>query len=426
MSYYVFLLIMLCSVGFYNPMGMVSEQAQKALFLLSTVGGLGYAIVRGVKLYGVASHRFPYMPYIFLLLGMCGSMVMASAYHSQTLSQTLVATLPYLMAYSTFYTFLKLDIPRERMMNTLIVLSLISAFCYFANLSVAPRMLFGRPLSGEDLSRGIIRIPIVLIEMFPMLLFYAIDRWMSTRRRKWLLYIAFLVTMIFLSVIRQIIALSALLALFYVFRQASLTKKFAIVAGVAIVVTVVLPRIPIYNTMMELSETQSDDSEEEEDIRIQAWRFYTYEYQTNALSPLFGNGMPSQGKSVWGKKFDADVDATKCYNSDVGWAGFFWHFGAVTTMALLVLLISAAAKRKPERLRYLTYYLIFIIITSVASGPVLYYWQITNITIALYLIYKKESPTTHRDHHAEPDRPHNPELQQRRGYPQLHRISAGA
>lgn len=414
MSYYVFLFIVLSSVGFYNPMGVLNEQAQKALFLLSTFVGLGYALARGVKLYGVANHRFPYMPYILLLSGIGVSMVMASAFHSQSLPQTVVATLPYLMAYSTFFIFLKLDIPRERIMNTYIVLTIIAGVCYFTNLSVAPRMLFGRPLLGEDLSRGIIRIPIVFIEVFPLMLFYAINKWMDTRKKKWLVYIVFVTVMIFMSVIRQLILLSAVLGLFFYFSQATWVKKALMIAGAALIVTVVLPRIPIYNAMMELSEQQGDDNEDEEDIRIQAWRFYTYEYQTNSLTYIFGNGLPSQGKSVWGKKFDSDIDATKCFYVDVGWAGFFWLFGGVATVALLILLLSAALKRKAQDLRYTSYWLVLVTLTSIASGIILYYFQIIQVCLCLYLVYKKESETEPAEEPAL-----QPEAPAKRGYPQL-------
>lgn len=147
--------------------------------------------------------------------------------------------------------------------------------------------------------------------------------------------------------------------------------------------------------MVELSEEQAERNKtEKEDIRITAWKFYTNEYQTNELTRIFGNGLPSIGNSKWGNDFEKtisyDYGGNGCFFVDVGWAGFYWLFGAFSTLSLIILLIKAILKNKQTNRQYLSYWLVFLLLTSIASAPILFYSQIISVVTTLYLVYGKE------------------------------------
>ncbi|MDE7376804.1 MAG: hypothetical protein K2N16_08135 [Muribaculaceae bacterium] len=382
------ILVVLSSVGFFNPHAMVSEQLQKLSFFLSILLCFGYGSVNGVSLRGV---KFPRTAFVLLLGGIGLSIIMASAFHTQSLKVSLIATMPYLFAYGFFFALMKLDVPRERLIQAYFGLAAVSTVVYFCNVATVPFNMFGEPIINlESEDRGIIRIPVVFIEFFPLLAFYAINRWMIDKKKKWFVIYAWILLMILLSVIRQVIALTLVLSLLFVMQKMSWKIKALTAAGVVAVVIWVLPLIPMYSAMIELSEKQAEENADEENVRIQSWRYYTYEHQTNALSPIFGNGMPSFGNSRWGIQFDSETLESGCFAADVGWAGFFWYFGGIATAALVYMLISAAVKKKRQENRYLTYWLVFVMITSFASGPPLYYWQIVDIVMCLYLVYKKD------------------------------------
>lgn len=382
------ILVVLSSVGFFNPHAMFSEQLQKLSFFLSILLCFGYGAVNGVSLRGV---KFPRTAYILLLGGIGLSIIMGSAFHTQSLKVTVIATMPYLFAYGFFYALMKLDVPRERLIQAYFGLAAVSTVVYFCNVATVPFNMFGEPIINlESEDRGIIRIPVVFIEFFPMLAFYAINRWMIDKKKIWFVIYVWILVMIFLSVIRQIIALTLVLSLLFVMQKMSWRIKALTAAGVVAVVIWVLPLIPMYSAMIELSEKQAEENADEENIRIQSWRYYTYEHQTNALTPIFGNGMPSFGNSRWGTQFESETLESGCFAADVGWAGFFWYFGIVATAALVYLLINAAVMKKRQENRYLTYWLVFVMLTSFASGPPLYYWQIIDIVMCLYMVYKKD------------------------------------
>lgn len=318
MRYCLFLLIVLASVEFFNPAQIISQPLHKALFMLAVGAGFAYGLNSLSKL---RDRDFPKVAYAVLMLGIAVSAVMCSAFHTQGLRVSFMATAPFLAAYFSFYVFLLLDIPPEKIMKTYMWLALASTGVYFANLMHVPYNIFGEAmLENEDMSRGIVRLPVVFIEFFPMLVFYCINRWFDSGKKYWLWALAWLGVMIALSVIRQVIALTAVLGLMFIFRKLSWKMKLAMAAAVVAVVVWVLPLIPIYQAMIELSEDQRDANEETEDIRITAWRYYTVEGQTNDITPILGNGIPSVGNSQWGTMYDSEIDDNKCFYVDVGWA----------------------------------------------------------------------------------------------------------
>ncbi len=375
-------------MGFFNPLSLLSESMQKLVFYIAFIIGMGYGLFFGKN---TSSTKYPRKAYIILLCGILFSCFMASGFHNQSLKTSFITTFSYLASYSCFFVFLKLNVPREKVMKTLIILSFISAFVYSVNLIGAPLFSFGRPVEDKDLSRGIVRIAIVYIELFPLLLFYSIQKWKETKKLKWALYGTFIMIMIFLSVTRQIIFLSALLGMLYILQNTSFIKKIVIITATVLVGLIVLPRIPAYRTMLELSKEQKEENDDKDNIRITAWEYYTYENQTNAITPIFGNGVPAFDKSPWGIAFNAETDSNLCFAADVGWAGFFYYFGAISTIVLLIIFIRSTIVSKSKGLYYTTYWTILVVITSVASGIILYYYQVVAVSLVLYLIFSEES-----------------------------------
>lgn len=389
---YIYVFIVLTSLSFYNPFGLISPQLGKFLFYFVCLVALMLANKQGVILRRV---KYPRAAYKMLIGGIAFSIVMVVLFQKQSLKTTVIATLPYLFAYSTFYVFMKLNIPKERIERIIWIFCYVSMGVYIVNALSFPNMVFGAEKEEFDMSRGIARLGVRSIELMVLFFLYAINQWILTRRRKYVWLILLTFTFIVLSLTRQIIGLSVVLGLLFIMQKASWPKKIGVITVCALLYLFVLPQIPIFKTMAELSEAQAERNKyEEEDIRIQAWRFYTYGYQTNAITPILGNGIPAMGKSQWAKNYEMTVSplygGNACFTVDVGWAGFFWYFGAVATLGLLVLLVKAAMKKKAKDRQYLTYWCIFLTLTSAASGPILFYSQIVSVMTVLYLVYGKE------------------------------------
>lgn len=382
MGYAAFLLILLSAVAFFNYHAMLSEQMQKALFYLAVLFGGFVAWTQGGT-----EKDYPRKALILLMAGIVISIFMSSMYHPQSLSVSVKTTLPGLLAYLTLAIYMRLNLQIDKVIRIYLVLAAVSSVVYFCNVLTLPNNIFGKPLLALDETRGIVRLPVVFGEFFPVLIFYAINRWLKDKKIKWVAIGSALLVMVVLSVVRQVILYTVLLSMFFILKKVSWKIKVALCAAGAAVVIFVLPMIPVYKAMMELSEDQADENEEVENIRITAWRYYTYDNQTGALTPIFGNGTASYGNSIWGIAFDAETEDNGCFAEDVGWAGFYWRYGAVALAGLLWLMISALSRKKAENMQFLNYGLIYYLLLPIASGPNLYYHQIINLTMLLYMAY---------------------------------------
>jgi hypothetical protein len=400
----ILIFVLLAAYAFFNPFLIFSPQIQKLIFYIAVViAGLYYVSNRDDS----RTSDFPYLNFMVLLGAILVSDFMASIQHEQGFLATVQTSLSYLLAYSFVLVLLRSNLEVKDVINCILIICGLSIVIYFGNLITFPNNIFIKPLF-EDISRGMLRIPVPYGELFILLVFYGINQInLENDKKKWTWVVAISLLMILLSVVRQMIALTFILGFWFYLKNISALKKIIFSVIVLVVIFYVVPQIPMFQAMMELTQSQQDDAEEEDDIRLQAWEYYTVGNQSSVVSPVLGNGVPALGISRWGRYIDRERYFTEMYPEDVGWAGFFWYFGGVATIALAALLIRAILKRKNEDENYLTYWFIYIFITSIASAPILYYNQIISISVALYLVYIPKNET---------DRHHNSNLQQLRRY----------
>lgn len=388
-KYIIIFLIYLSAQNFFNPFGIVPPQVGKALFYIFSLIGLYFAFKSNVKLNRI---KYPRKAYKLLIIGICISIAMGSLFHEQSFWVSVIATMPFLFAYLFFFILMKLQVDKALIEKTLKILVVCSLVMYLANLAVFPNKIFGESQEEYDMSRGFARLGVPMIEIVVIYLLYSIYEWMVTRRKKWLIWIGITLVLIVMSLTRQVILFSLVFGLLFVLKRARMSIRVGVVLLSVIFYYFVLPQIPIYKTMMELSEEQAEKNKyEKEDIRITAWRFYTTENQTNSVTPFLGNGIPSEGNSVWGikhmKTIYYEYGGNGCFTVDVGWAGFYWLFGLFATLALMTIMIKAIIRKKPDKESYMSYGILFFLITSITAGPILFSQHIVSLCLILYLIY---------------------------------------
>lgn len=379
-------LVYLAAQGFFNPFGLINPQLSKTLFVAFSI----IAVLFAFRKRNVGN--YPKWAYRCLMIGIIGASIMAMIFHAQSCVVSLVAILPYFLGYTYFFVLEKSKPSVIFLEKAFRILTICSLLIYIVNLVSFPTMIFGETKDEYDMSRGFVRIGMPMIEIVVTYFFYCINNWMIEKNKKNVFWLILTGSMIFMSLTRQIIALSSILGLLFIMQKASLFKKISVVVVCGFIVYVVLPQIPMVKTMIELSENQAINNQNDEDIRVTAWRFYTTEFQTNQLSPIFGNGVPSYGKSKWGNFVEQTtalrVDGgNACFTVDVGWAGFFWYFGGIATFGLLFLIIKGIKIHQYRDKQYLSYSLAFIGLAAIASGPILYYSQISSLSLILYMAY---------------------------------------
>lgn len=386
------LIVFLSSIGFLNPLSLFSDQVVKFMFYLSFLIA-AFVATRNRNKHASIIH-YPKKIYYTLILGISFSTVMVYLFQNQSFSTTVIATLPFLFSYLFLFVLLRFSLSKELLIKLITVLCILGIIAYLVDRITFPVIIFDTGRSQLDEERGI-RINIPFIELDVMMFMYSINQYLSKHERKWLFGIIVFGLFIILSLTRQIILLSLVLGLLLCMQKVLFFKKLFVLAGAYIVYIFILPQIPLYQNMMKISEEQAEQNQyKEDDIRIQAWRFYTDEYQTNSLTYIFGNGVPSFGNSIWGDNVARTVyienGGNGCYQADVGWAGFYWYFGLFSTFSLLFLLVIAIKQRKDGNEQYINYWLLFILTSSLASGVIIYQSQILSVMTGLYLAFKSQ------------------------------------
>ena len=400
------ILIYLSAQSFFNPLGGISAQLGKFLFYGFSLIGLFIALRNKYRI----KQQYPSKAYWLMITAILLSVLPVCIIYEQPLVVSFVAILPTIFSYLFFFILLKCLPDKGLLMNFVKIMVVCSFIMYIANLLTFPNLIFGASKNAYDDSRGFVRLGVPMIEFVVLWLFYSVNQWIMSGSKKWFVGIAITGFLVVMSLTRQVILISVVFSFLMIMQKAKIWKKIVVIATVASFTMFVLPEIPIYKSMMELSQKQAEDNKyDKEDIRITAWRFYTIEYQENIVTRIMGNGLPSIGNSTLGDKFEKTVSlrygGNGCYYVDVGWAGFYWLYGIFGVFGLLTLVIKASLIALRKKNTYQFYWLLFIIISSVSSAPILFHSQVVSLCIVLYLIFGNDYERKNKIHSV--------------GYPQL-------
>lgn len=385
MNKFITILIFLSASSFFNPLGIISPQLSKFIYYVCIILGL-FFLKNKAK---VNNFKYPNRAFYLIVIGFIGALLMAFSLQEQSFIVSLVAILPYFLAYLSFFVFKNSGINEAEAKKVILGFLICSVIIYIVNYITFPFMIFGAKEATEiDDSRGVIRIGIQYLDLFILATFYAINQWLLSKNNKWIIIMTLCLIMIILSVTRQIIAITLILGTLFFLKKSNIYQKIIFVITISLFTIYILPQIPIYKALVETTQNQIDNNKnKKEDVRIRAARFYLDEYQTNDITRIFGNGIPSIGNSKWGDDFENTTRNEGYYSSDIGWIGFYWHFGIITVLGVFILLFKAATIKKSPDHEYLTYYCWAIILLSIMSAPILIYRQVIDIMFVIYLTF---------------------------------------
>lgn len=368
---------------FFNYRGLIGESLSNRLIWLFISLGLVVAVFNGQKIKGCkdAMRNF-HIIMAFIII----SIFSVSIFHYQPLTASLKATFMTFCSYLTFYIFLRYDVPIKKIEVFFIIISIVSTVIYLINFVSFPNLVFGNLELEISTNRGIPRIPIPFLDIIILVVYYSINKLNTTSSKTWIFPILLGVIIICMSVIRQVILFAIVVAMLLWLKRISLWKKLILVASVCMIFIYVVPQIKIFKDLVQLTHEQVQDRQTA-DLRTSSMTFFTYGYQTNALTPFIGNGIPLAKESTWGKTFESYAENHDAHITDVGWAGFFWEFGIFSVIALFLLMFNGARSVQNNRYLYLKYWLYYEMLLGLFSGPILYNNQIMVIMLILATVY---------------------------------------
>lgn len=382
-AYILFILIIIASNGFFNPFGFMEERTIKAWFYGISIIAFLYSIINKKSIAQVPKIK-GYLT--ILLLSILTSAIMASAFHPQPLIVSFVSVAGNFFAYLSLYTLLNFQLDQDKIMRFLLAICLLSVCMYICNAYTFPYEMFGgynEIRDGDDI-RGA-RVTVPMLNGMVILVFYGLQKIMDEKRYIWLIYVSIFSVVIVLSLWRQVMLLTVLISSFYILSKFNWTKR--IIFGIICVLFVcfVLPKIPLYQTLVEVTEMQAEDNMEDEDIRIYDYKYFCDIYQTNNVTRILGNGAPSFGNSAWGNQVENEWAFLGTFPTDVGWAAFYWTYGAIATLVFLIILYKSFKTASGNRKLFIRMSIVYFVAESIANGPILYIRDITLISLILFL-----------------------------------------
>ena len=164
---WLILFFILGSLGFYNPIQIMTPQIQKILYYVI----FAICLIVAFKTKGKVNYQAtPKVAYWLILIGICVATAFVPVYNEQSLSVSIQASLSLFIPYSFLYILLAYNPPVDKIEKMLIYMGLLGIFVNGANMLTAPNCIFGSKQEEIDLSRGFVRVrtPIIFVSFFSM------------------------------------------------------------------------------------------------------------------------------------------------------------------------------------------------------------------------------------------------------------------
>ena len=251
--------------------------------------------------------------------------------------------------------------------NIMLTLAAIYLLCWLYSLYKMPEMIFGMDRDGEYgeiTERGFYRL-FIPGNVSAVLSFYFLGEFLYKRKKIGLCLSLAMLIVVILHVGRQMIAWTIIMSVIMVF--AHYRKRIGYLLMACIVgcccLIVVEEHIPAVSAMIELSNDQSEEFED--DIRVEASEYFLFDYPRNPITLIFGNGVPAKDTQLFLIKNRGEDRGY--YQTDVGFLAMFCNYGLWGVVLCLLLLWRIIKIKVEPGYEYFRYYLLFIFGTYLMS-----------------------------------------------------------
>lgn len=381
---FLFIILFFSAFQFYRPSFFEGySDLSKYLFEFVSFILLTYSVFFTGAKFNI--RRITWIGFVLLFISMFSSIFMANKYNGQAYIQGLTSTLPYFFSYASFFIFLGFKLPPAFIERCIKYFAITTMILMILNLALYPVALFGRSEIAE-LRGGLIRVRVSGVLFITFFLLQNIQKFTLFKKRKYVYWVILSAFFILLSLTRQLILLSLICGALLYFNKVDWKKKLVFSCIVLLIGLFVIPQLSIVKKFADYSEEQINN--EDSNIRYMAWDYYTKEMQPDPQCYIWGTGVPN-ANSNYGKQFYEETTALKVFFVDIGYGGFFFFFGTVGIVGLLLILLSAFSYKCLVQFQYVKYFYAIALLSSFTNGIVFYKQQVLLLMISLYLLTVK-------------------------------------
>lgn len=198
-------------------------------------------------------------------------------------------------------------------------------------------------------------------------LLYCLDLLKSKFSIKSLLVVMLMFVSVYLTLTRQVMA-----SCFFVVLLSLLGKNFFSFRILLFLLILALIGWNYYDFLFEDMTSQSKEDLDDDNIRILSYLFYFELIVANFVSFLFGNGMWG-GESPFAKLADTWQFDMGLYTVDIGFVGFWFHYGLLYIMIFIYVNYILLVKYNRVLPNYIKYTVLFTLLMSPMIFP---YWGV--------------------------------------------------
>lgn len=264
--------------------------------------------------------------------------------------------------------------------------------------SQAPTPVFAFDTEEQmDDTRGIFRISIAGRACVFIAYFMSLNKWVTTKEKRYIILAGLFFTFIVLMTVRQSIIFSFLVGLYYLIRKIRYSWLYIFLLFIIFqFVSVKIDNNSIIGSLIELSEKQINDQEKGDTyIRFLEYKYFFTKYNNHPLAILFGNGNP-HSEHLFGQRELRIKNTLGYYQSDVGYGKIYVMIGLIGLILFCRLLIIPIKQKVRADITYAKLFMIYAILVHIGTQFIIS--SIIVICIAIYLLDKNEEDTSKIQH----------------------------
>ena len=375
----IIIIVILTSTGLYQ-LTFLPDVLVKASRLM------GAALMAAViVLYAAYSREKSYksyftVPIILILVSVLISMFGAYAFHGQSFMSTALAQRA-IYFYLAYFLLHLMKVSGEFIIRCVFAFAFLYIGLYLLQYFIYPVLMTN---AHVFIDRQTLRI--FLPGLGYLVIGYFIWLYLTFRTFK-MKYIVFLllsmITFVLLGT-RQLLAAIVLLTILFVLQSKMIKSKLLlfIMIGAAFIPVFFLFQ-DIILAMFEVTQKQSQRIES--NVRVEAAKFFLTDFVPNGWAYITGNG--ASGSSLYGLRIIRYAEEYGYFQSDIGLIGDYTKYGILYVFGALIILYRILIKKIPEKLMFIKYNFMAILITLVTgSGAFGSADSIVIICLLLYLL----------------------------------------
>ena len=299
-------------------------------------------------------------------------LILLSAFTSPLIALT-VYNQPYFLSvwvsYSLFFFFLffllhSIRIEKRALEKIIINIGLIVIGVFYLQYLIYPTRIFSEEVR-MSIDRGTLRLWVPGMTFTIIAYFYYLDKFFKKNHTRYIIIALMAFSIFILQATRQRIAALTLLTIIFLFRSKEVKSRLLITVIVGIGMVALF--FSFYDLFMEMFlVTQDQATDEEDNVRIRAARYFLTEFMPNNLAYILGNA-DGHLLTPYGMKLFTLSMVNGFYLSDIGLIGDYVRYGAIFLLGAIILLVKLIRIKVDPRFEYLKYY-IFLIILNLFTG----------------------------------------------------------